>query len=278
MSRSRLSALLFVALSSLVSCDSAGESNDLRDFPETKEVDSAPSGTITGRITYDGEAPAMKPFAITANADLCGGAAASNLLAIGTGGGIQGAVVYVETDAHPSATPATRSIRQAGCRYLPHVIAASVGDTIQFVNDDATQHNVRVEEIETGKILVNVAQASQGTVDTWKVPEARAYLVACDYHPWMNGYIVALAPQHSAITDSTGSFTITGVPVGTHRVMFWHNSIDLREKHDTEGRLIGYRFGDPILILLGSVDVNASASKSLDRVVDLVRKTAGEPK
>jgi plastocyanin len=267
-----LAALLGAALL-FVGCSSDDANDDVKQLEDHRTDAPAPAetGTISGRITLDGAAPKLEPFTITANGDVCGAAAKSNLLSLGEGGAIAGAVVYVE-GAGEAAPVGAQSIDQASCQYRPHVIAATAGSVVRFTNSDAAAHNVRVEDLAKGRVLLNVAQPSQGRVDEWTIPEAGSYFVACDYHPWMNAYIVAVPSAHFAVTGPDGSYSISGVPAGAHTVSVWHNSVTMHEKRDTEGRLIGYRF-DPPVTRNASVTVAKNATATLDVSLRLGEQT-----
>jgi plastocyanin len=269
----RSAGTLLVAMAALAGCGGDPDEIDTRDL-ESARADAAATletGTIEGRVTLAGERPRLEPFDITVNADVCGSAAKNNLLTVSEDGGITGAVVYV--DGPPvGANSEPQLFDQVGCQYTPRAIAASVGSVIRFRNSDPAAHNVRVESIETGRVHLNIAQPQKGRVDEWKVPEAGSYTVACDYHPWMNAYIVAAASGLSAVTGADGRFSIAGVPVGAHRIKVWHNSVQLREKRDQQGRLIGYRFDRPVLED-ASVQVSKNASATVDVALELATKT-----
>jgi plastocyanin len=270
----RLSRLALLALLAAAGCGG----NDADDTPtfDNPKGDSVPAvtetGSIAGRVTLAGAAPTLEPFEIVVNADVCGAAAKSNLLSLGADSGIAGAVVYVEGPAAAAAVE-PQMMDQSGCQYTPRVLATTPGSVIRFRNSDPTPHNVRVENIATGKIVLNIAQGAQGKVDEWKIDEPGAYIVACDYHPWMNAYVVAPASGLAAVTGADGSFTIDRVPVGSHTVKVWHNAISFRQKRDQAGRLIGYGFKEPVQ-KSATVQVAKDQKASLDITLEL---GAGNP-
>jgi hypothetical protein len=44
----------------------------------------------------------------------------------------------------------------------------------------------------------------------------------CDVHPWMTAYVLVSTHPFFAVTDDTGSFKLTGLPVGNYTVEAWH--------------------------------------------------------
>lgn len=268
--RSRLHApLVSIALvsASLAACGGDATSDfGTADRPGRAAAPPVATGTLEGRVTLAGSAPELAPFTITANADVCGAAATSNLLMLGDENAIAGAVVWIAGDDARPADPQTMD--QVGCQYSPHVVAAPVGSVIRFTNSDPAPHNVRVEELESGKVLLNVAQPSQGKVDEWTIPAAGAYLVGCDYHPWMNAYVVGTGSAHVAVTGPDGRYSIAGAPAGEHDVVVWHNGVGAREKRDNRGNLIRYGFSAPVTVTQ-RVRIAKDSTSRIDAALDL---------
>lgn len=55
----------------------------------------------------------------------------------------------------------------------------------------------------------------------------------CDAHPFMHGFVMVSDHDFVATTDALGSFSISGVPPGTHEVSLWHETLGTLTKHVT---------------------------------------------
>src|SRR3954468_18790666 len=100
-------------------------------------------GTVHGRITYFGRAPAPRTLTISKDRQVCGATREEEIFSIGAGGGIKDVVVYLSGDnlgAPPS--PATITLDQKKCHYLPHVQIAPLHSTVQVRTSDPIAHNV----------------------------------------------------------------------------------------------------------------------------------------
>jgi hypothetical protein len=51
----------------------------------------------------------------------------------------------------------------------------------------------------------------------------------------MHGYFAVLATPHFAITDSTGAFSLAGLPPGTYTVTAWHERFGTKSQEITIG-------------------------------------------
>lgn len=205
-------------------------------------------GTIGGRVMVDGAIPEPGGFEITTNPDVCGGAADNNRLQVGQEGGIAWAVIRL-VDVKEGKKPRALSdsdvlVDQVGCRYTPHVIAVPLGTRVYFRNSDPTAHNVRVEGSDEA-VLMNVAQAQAGDVDTFLVERVGPMSVGCDYHPWMNAYVFGVDNPYYAVTGPDGRFEIDGIPPGEYELRMWLNGFEPTPKRDNRGNIVRYGFSPP---------------------------------
>jgi plastocyanin len=233
-------------------------------------VDVRNGGTISGRVALTGKAPKIADFEIIADQQVCAPAARNNRLVIGPNNGLAYAVVYLEGVREgkpmPSLSPEAVTMDQRGCQYAPHLIAAPVGSKVIFTNSDPAPHNVRVENLATDSVLLNVAQPNQGKRDEMIVRHTGPLSVGCDYHPWMNAYVFGVENPYYAVTDSSGAFTIANIPPGSYSVNMWFNGINAIPRKDTQGRLIRYSFGEPYIL---SRQVEVGAGKNVDVTFDI---------
>ncbi len=206
-------------------------------------------GSIAGRVVYEGALPDLPDYEIPANDDVCTGAGRSDRFEVGEGGGVRNAVILLRKEGFSMKLKDPKlsgSLDQQGCRYLPHVLVVPVGGTVAITNSDPTPHNVRIEEQVTEKILMNRTQPGQGAKDEFTVPGPGVYPVECDYHPWMNSYIVGADNPWFALSAADGSFTIENISPGTYTAHLWLNGAVPKPRRDGSGKLIGYGYSDPV--------------------------------
>src|ERR1700729_2209605 len=106
----------------------------------------AGNGTITGKVTYTGTPPKMRPIDMSKEPS-CAKQHATPVLtqnvASGPGNTLQWVVVYISAGDEGTNTP-SQGVRydQKGCEYLPHVLPMLAGQELQIFNDDQTSHNI----------------------------------------------------------------------------------------------------------------------------------------
>lgn len=129
------------------------------------------------------------------------------------------AVVYVEGVASgPAAGKVVMD--QEGMVFVPHVLPVQVGTTVEFLNSDQVSHNVFTPDGCAGQF--NLGTWGKGETRTYTFEEPCKAVMLCAIHPEMEAWVVAVPSAYYAVTGADGSFTIDGVPDGTHTVKVWH--------------------------------------------------------
>lgn len=190
----------------------------------------AQGATVSGKVAFEGEAPAAKPinFGAERQCALMHGdkQPVNEELIVNPNKTVKGTLVYVKEGVtgtyYAPTTPV--EIDQAGCMFSPHVSAAMVGQTVKFKNSDELLHNVRT--VAKANKVFNIAQPVQG-MSTDKVFDSTEIGIGlrCDVHFWMAAYIHVLPHPFFAITGDDGMFAIKDLPAGTYTIELWHEKL-----------------------------------------------------
>jgi plastocyanin len=221
-----------VALFAAALVTSCGESPAERPTPATPKpasvnpVDPATAGTIKGKVTFTGRAPA--PVQLGTKSDpQCIAPVHTEDIVTGDGDALQNVFVYVKDGlgALVFPVPATSVVlAQEGCTYRPHVFGIQVGQTLDIVYGDETLHNVHATPSRNGEF--NLAQTSKGSRNT-RVFRTHEVLVPfkCDVHKWMKAYVGVVEHPFFAVTGRDGSFALQGLPPGTYTIEAVHEKL-----------------------------------------------------
>ena len=199
-----------------------------------KAVDAATAGSIAGRVVFTGAPPVADTLnmavdrACIANA---GPNPQSDAVLVAPDGGLRNVLVHIKDGLDPAYSfpvPAeTVTLDQRGCIYAPRVVGVRAGQPIEFINSDATMHNVHA--IPKVNQEFNFGQMVQGKRDkrTFTAPEVPVRLM-CNVHGWMAAWVGVVPHPFFAVTDATGAFDLKGVPPGTYTVEAWHEKFGVQ--------------------------------------------------
>jgi plastocyanin len=110
---------------------------------------------------------------------------------------------------------------QRGERFVPHVLAITVGSVVDFPNNDATYHNVfSLSDTRT----FDLGRYAAGHSKAVSFDRPGIVRVFCDIHSHMNAFILVFAHRYFAMTDADGRFHIDNVPPGTYNVTMWNEA------------------------------------------------------
>jgi plastocyanin len=110
---------------------------------------------------------------------------------------------------------------QRGERFVPHVLAITVGSVVDFPNNDETYHNVfSLSDTRT----FDLGRYAAGHSKAVRFDRPGIVRVFCDIHSHMNAFILVFAHRYFAMTDAEGRYHIDNVPPGTYTVVMWNEA------------------------------------------------------
>jgi hypothetical protein len=136
---------------------------------------------------------------------------------------------FTGDQVHPALAKAPAKvidIDQPCCRFIPRVVAARAGDTLNVNNSAAFGHNVNWNSAANG--IFNRLIVAGGNVP---VPNLQAekfpILGTCNIHGWMKFHLKVFDHPYFAVTNEAGEFEIKYTPVGKARLVVWHEEVGL---------------------------------------------------
>ncbi|HEY0707445.1 MAG TPA: carboxypeptidase regulatory-like domain-containing protein [Polyangia bacterium] len=191
---------------------------------------AAAGGTLTGIVRIS-KAPKPAPaLPIVKDGTVCGREVPNESVVAGPDRGLANVVVSVKglKPSGPLAPSKDAVLDQVGCRYIPHVQAATVGTKMTLLNSDAVFHNVNANRMEGTRTVTafNVAMPFKGGKLPATLKTPGILKVRCDAgHTWMGAYVAVFDHPYFAVTDAQGRFRIADLPVGEHTVELWHEPV-----------------------------------------------------
>lgn len=180
------------------------------------------TGSIRGRVLGSGAIATASPLKVTVDERTCGATVPDEAVVLDKEGGVAHAVVVVKGLAWGEAAPVR--LTNKGCRFMPHVTVVRPGTTLELTNDDPTLHTTHAYAAD-GRSLFNVALPVPGLVVKRPADKATGTTrVACDTHPWMQGFVYVSADR-AVVSDADGRFAFTDVPPGTYELTIWHERL-----------------------------------------------------
>src|SRR6185503_6864051 len=207
--------------------------------PAPAGVDPATAGTVAGKVTFSGTAPAPQPIKLGSDpyCEKANPSLATETAVVASDGAIGNVFVYVKdglgdrTFAAPSAPVV---LDQKGCHYTPHVLGIQVGQPLQIVNSDDTLHNVH--GLPKANKEFNQGQPIQGMKMTHTFSTKEVMIpFKCDVHGWMNAWIGVVDHPYYAVTSTDGTFSLKGLPPGTYTIEAWHERLGTQTQTVTVG-------------------------------------------
>lgn len=186
-------------------------------------------GTLKGRFTFGGAAPAAPELKADKDIEVCGKhKLVSEEMVVGADKGVANVVVFVRDKSvkiHPDLA-ATKNekvvLDNKNCRFEPHVTFVQTGQTLVLKNSDSVGHNSNVATVKNPPSNSLIPAGGETTV-TFANDEAIPAQVTCNIHPWMKSWLVVRPNPYAAVSKSDGSFEIKNVPAGGElELQLWH--------------------------------------------------------
>ncbi|MBA3454893.1 MAG: hypothetical protein H0T42_17525 [Deltaproteobacteria bacterium] len=127
-------------------------------------------------------------------------------------------VVYVVGFTEPPGSltgTSVATIAQKGRRFVPDLLAITVGDKVAFPNGDPFLHNVFSQSTAR---KFDLGSFKKGETKQKEFPTPGVIDVYCNIHPEMAATILVLPNRRHTRTRPDGTFTLDGVPPGTWTV------------------------------------------------------------
>ena len=128
-------------------------------------------------------------------------------------------VVFLRLEKAVPGPPIRATVHQTHEEFVPHVVAVTVGSTVEFPNDDLVFHNVfslsRAATFDLGRY-------PRDTTRSRTFHEPGIVKVFCHLHSHMSAIVYVFDHPYFAMPERDGQFTIPTVPPGPQEVTAWH--------------------------------------------------------
>ncbi|MBI3829956.1 MAG: hypothetical protein HY291_10590 [Planctomycetes bacterium] len=244
----------------------------------------AESGTLTGKVSFEGDLPEAFSFDLTvkpSDVAVCSGGQGNlkpskRLLVDKESHGVGAVVVRLskadgKAPADGKSFPAKRRpmIDQSACEFAPFVEWVESGQSLRIKSSDAVMHNIHAyKDRMGGETIFNEAMPEKDKVFTKKLEDPGVVVLGCDAgHIWMCAYVIVVESPYIELSAKDGTFKMEGIPPGKYTVSFWQagwkvtaGAADLKT-----GKPQNYSYSEP-LVLETTVQINAGENK-LDPVL-----------
>ena len=197
-------------------------------------------GEVRGRISFAGTPPEPEMMAINKDMEVCGeGHRMHQTVRVDGGGGLGDVVVFIEglTSGKPwPAEDKAPKLLQKGCAFTPYLQGVQLGSELEVKNGDRVSHNIHTYEI-IGRARVSMFNVQQPGGSEFKkkirMRRSRVIRAECDQHDFMIGWMYAVENPYYTLTSDDGTFSLTDVPVGSHKLKAWHPYLGFQEAQVT---------------------------------------------
>jgi plastocyanin len=194
-------------------------------FRSLNGLDPATLGAVSGVVRFAGPAPPSTRIDMGTD-PACGGGERFAEDYVVHDGLLANVYVYVKNGPTAAMTQGESwmepvVLEARGCSFVPHVVAVTAGQRIEFRNEDATMHNVHATPSVTGNAPIDLALGPKaaGQMRMFRKPEVMMP-VRCGRHTWMSAFINVSPTPFFAVTGADGKFELKGLPAGEYTLGF----------------------------------------------------------
>jgi hypothetical protein len=203
--------------------------------PSTRYVAEAvtTAGSVTGTIGASSALQPGAPVSTGPDAPTCGASIPEESVSR-QGGGIGGAVVWLDDIRHGKSLPLERRLELEidHCRLVPRVQAAVMGSAVNVLAHELFREHLHFLAGGEDRPRASVLLGQDEQVIPTNLPFAKPGLVIVKDadHPWPTAYIAVFDHPYFAVSAPNGTFTIDGVPAGHYTLKVWHERAKLVEQ------------------------------------------------
>jgi hypothetical protein len=210
-------------------------------------------GTVKGRVTYNGQAPAPVKINVDKDQAHClskGDIYSEEWVVNPKNNGVKWAFVWLEPVPDPAnpakkqkmpINPALKEIKdkdivldQPCCKFEPHAFAMRQGQVLIAKNSAPIAHNVNwTGGAKNPGNNVIVPPGQEVKIDDL-VASPFPVSVSCNIHGWMKGWVRIFDHPYYAVTDEDGNYEIKGAPAGEYMLVVWHEGAGWAEMKTEE--------------------------------------------
>ncbi len=187
---------------------------------------SAQAATVSGKIAFEGAAPAREPIKMDADTSCKlahpNGVQTDDVI-VNSNGTLKDVFIYVKEGVSGKfEAPKTPVVfDQHGCQYSPKVLGIQVGQPLEIRNSDSTLHNVHSLSTKSPQFNLGMPIQNMKLKKTFTSPEVMVK-VKCEVHPWMSAYVGVLDHPFFAVSSEEGTYEIKNLPPGQYVIEAWH--------------------------------------------------------
>lgn len=198
-----------------------------------RETAVANGGRIVGTVQVAGDITPLPPQPVLKEKEFCNESVPDERLVVDPAGHLGGAVIHLAGIEAGKAVPRSEPVRldNRKCAFVPHVVAASVGQTLEMHNEDPFLHDAHA--LLGTATLFNLAIPKGRTVRHVLATPGIVHVNCNVRHTWMHAYLFVTDDPYRAVTDRSGRFVLDDVPPGTHTIAVWHELLGSRQRQVT---------------------------------------------